>query len=153
MQYCLAAAPRRTDDQSDTAATSSGRVQYSTPIARRAAPKLSRTHVSELDIMSHEAIAYYSNSAQKNYTTIENELLSIVESLEVFRYMLLGAKITVHTDHKANSQRVLRWRLLLEEFDLEYHYKTAGQASFITKRRDKQASSQMLSVASRLPTR
>ena len=40
------------------------------------------------------------NQAQKKYPITEKELLSITETLKEFRYLLLGNKVTVHTDHK-----------------------------------------------------
>ena len=78
-------------------------------------------------------IAYYSwklNSAQTNYTTIEKELLSIVETFREFHSIVLGSQVCVYTDnqnltHKLTSfttQRILRWRLLLEEFQPTFHY-------------------------------
>ena len=76
-------------------------------------------------------IAFYSRrltSAQEKYTTTERELLAIVETLKEFRNILLGQKIIVHTDHQNlryknfNTDRVMRWRLILEEYgpDLQY---------------------------------
>ena len=72
-------------------------------------------------------IAFFSrklNKAQRNYTTTEKELLSIVECVKEFRNILFGYPITVFSDHKnlvhaatvSQSQRVMRWRMILEEF-------------------------------------
>jgi hypothetical protein len=62
------------------------------------------------------------NPAQKNYTVGERELLGIVEGLKAFEGILRGQDVTVHTDHlnllysDMPSQRMIRWRLLMEEF-------------------------------------
>ena len=76
-------------------------------------------------------MAYYSrklNDTQTQCTTTERELLSIMETLKEYRKILLGQPIIVHTDHKNlvykhfNTERVMRWRLVLEEFGPELHY-------------------------------
>ena len=70
-------------------------------------------------------VAYFSkklNAAQLNYSTIDKELLSIVMTLKEFRSMLLGASITIHTDHRNIlsigdvSQRRLRWISYVDEY-------------------------------------
>jgi RNase H-like domain found in reverse transcriptase len=76
-------------------------------------------------------VAFYSRklqAAQTRYTTTERELLSIVETLKEFRNILLGQKIKVHTDHENltykhfNSDRVMRWRLYIEEYSPELQH-------------------------------
>ena len=68
------------------------------------------------------------NSAQQNYTTTEKELLSVVATLKEFRNILLGHQILVYTDNNNitykhfNTERVMRWRLILEEFGPELKY-------------------------------
>nr|GEX80323.1 hypothetical protein [Tanacetum cinerariifolium] len=65
--------------------------------------------------------------AQIHYTTIEKEMLAVVYAFEKFRPYLVLSKSIVYTDHPAlkyllNKQdakpRLLRWVLLLQEFDI-----------------------------------
>ncbi|GFH58269.1 hypothetical protein CTEN210_14745 [Chaetoceros tenuissimus] len=76
-------------------------------------------------------VAFFSkklNAAQRNYPTGEKEFLSIFETLKTYRTMLLGAQIHIYTDHKnltyknISSQRMLRWRMYIEEFGPQLHF-------------------------------
>ncbi|MGV7988905.1 Ty3/Gypsy family RNase HI domain-containing protein, partial [Mycobacterium kansasii] len=60
--------------------------------------------------------------------TTEKELLTVVFALDKFRSYLIGSKIIIYTDHAAlkyllskndAKPRLIRWILLLQEFDLE----------------------------------
>ncbi|XP_071906819.1 uncharacterized protein [Coffea arabica] len=72
------------------------------------------------------------NGAQLNYSTTEKELLAVVFALEKFRSYLLGAKVIIFSDHaalrylltkKEAKPRLIRWILLLQEFNLEIRNK------------------------------
>jgi hypothetical protein len=78
-------------------------------------------------------IAFFSrklSGAQSKYTVTELELLAIAETLKEFNGMLWGQRIIVYTDHKnltrdglgLTSDRVTRWRILLEEYAPEIIY-------------------------------
>ncbi|CAM8895153.1 unnamed protein product [Rhodiola kirilowii] len=66
--------------------------------------------------------------AQSNYSTTEKEMLAIVYAFEKYRQYLVGSKTIVYTDHAAikyliskkdAKPRLIRWVLLLQEFDIE----------------------------------
>ena len=72
------------------------------------------------------------NSAEKNYSTSEKELLAIVWGIKHFRPYLYGRKFKVASDHKPLTwimnvkdpgSRLLRWRIQLEEYEYEIIYK------------------------------
>jgi hypothetical protein len=72
------------------------------------------------------------NSAQQNCTATEKELLSIVATLKEFRNIPLGQQTTVFADHKNptcknfNTEGVMRWRLVLEEFSPDLQHVAAA---------------------------
>ena len=85
-------------------------------------------------------VIYYAsrtlNEAQMNYTTTEKELLAIVFALEKFRSYLLGPKIIIYSNHSAlryllsnkdAKPRLIRWILLLQEFDIEIRDKKGSK--------------------------
>ncbi|WVZ76676.1 hypothetical protein U9M48_024629 [Paspalum notatum var. saurae] len=79
----------------------------------------------------HHAISYASKTLtgpQLNYSTTEKELLAVVFAIDKFRSYLVGAKVIIYTDHAAlkylltkkdAKPRLIRWVLLLQEFDIE----------------------------------
>ena len=76
--------------------------------------------------------------AQMNYTTTEKELLAVVYALEKFRPYILGSKVIIYTDHaalkylfskKEAKPRLIRWVLLLQEFDLGIRDKKGSENS------------------------
>ena len=65
---------------------------------------------------------------QQNFTTTKKELLAVVFAFEKFRSYLFLSKVIVYTDHAAlkylmakkdAKPRLIRWILLLQEFDVE----------------------------------
>ena len=76
------------------------------------------------------------NDAQLSYTTTKKELLVVVFALKKFRSYLIGSKVIVYTYYTAlryllakkdAKARLLRWILLLQEFDLEIQEKKGSE--------------------------
>jgi hypothetical protein len=76
-------------------------------------------------------VIYYASKtldgAQRNYATTEKEFLAVIFACDKFRSYIVDSKVTVHTDHSAikylinkkdAKPRLIRWLILLQEFDL-----------------------------------
>ena len=86
-------------------------------------------------IQEDKPIVFYSRKlteTQKQYMVTEKKLLSIVETLKGFCTILLGQQLKIYTDHKNltcknfNTDCVLRWRIILEEYSLGIEYIPGG---------------------------
>lgn len=83
-------------------------------------------------------VVYLSRSlrpAEENYTSTELEALAVKWALEQLRPYLMGRNFQVVTDHhalcwvlryKEGNQRLLRWSLILQEFDFEVVFKSGA---------------------------
>eukprot|EP01018_Ginkgo_biloba_P029284 Gb_13706 [translate_table: standard] len=76
------------------------------------------------------------SGAALDYIVIEKEFLAVVFALKKFRHYLGGYQTIVHADHSAikylinkptNNHRIVRWLLLLQEFDVTFVDKPAKE--------------------------
>jgi hypothetical protein len=87
------------------------------------------------------AISYASKTLtgpQLNYATMKKELLVVVFAIKKFRSYLVGTKVIVYTDlaalkyilmKKDAKPRLIRWILLLQEFDMKIRDKKGVENS------------------------
>ena len=73
---------------------------------------------------------------ERNYATVEKEMLSIIFALSKFHHYVYGRQISIHTDHMAlkwlnslvkHSPRLARWSLILQNYQISMHYIIKGQ--------------------------
>ena len=103
-------------------------------------PFMERTNASDKQlgaviIINNKIIALLSIrliNPQRNYNITEKKLIAIVECLRQFRGIRFGYEINVFPDNTnlvyvatlSESQRVMRWKFIIEEFgpNSEYRY-------------------------------
>lgn len=71
------------------------------------------------------------NPSEINYSVTEKELLAVIWAVRYFRPYIFGRHFKIHTDHKPlkwlenvkePNSRLVRWKLLLSEYDYEIDY-------------------------------
>ncbi len=79
-------------------------------------------------------VAYHSRKlkpAEKNYSTVERELLAVVDGIKKFYFYLYGNEFVLQTDHmpleslrtsKNANSRIMRWALYLQQFQMRVQY-------------------------------
>ena len=85
-------------------------------------------------------VIYYAshtlNDAQLKYTVTEKEFLAVIFALEKFHAYLIRSHVIVYTDHSALKHllskkdakpRLMRWILLVQEFDCEFRDKKGSE--------------------------
>jgi hypothetical protein len=87
-------------------------------------------YIFQLDQQQELPIRYISKAlhkAQLNWSTFEKEAYAIFYTITKFDFLLRDVKFVVETDHKsltflktAQSAKVRRWQLALQEFDFKY---------------------------------
>ena len=73
------------------------------------------------------------SSAQRAWATVEKEAFAVIAALRKFRGWVFGSKITVYSDHNPltyltlsapKSAKLMRWALALQEFDIEFRFRS-----------------------------
>ena len=79
-------------------------------------------------------VSYYSRklrAAERNYSTVEKELLAVVEGVKKYYFFLYGNRFVIETDHmplaslktsKNANARLMRWALYLQQFQFTVKY-------------------------------
>ena len=79
-------------------------------------------------------VSYWSRAlrtAEKNYSTVEKELLAVVEGVKRYYFYLYGEEFVIETDHlplaslrtsKNANARLMRWALYLQQFQYSVRY-------------------------------
>ena len=79
-------------------------------------------------------VSYYSRklrAAEKNYSTVEKELLAVVEGVKKYYFFIYGDEFVLETDHlplaslktsKNSNARLMRWALYLQQFQFTVKY-------------------------------